>query len=293
MKQRAITAFFFAAIMIGGIYWNMRSFQLLFTIIAGVMLWEFFGLVFSSKGKSNLGDKVFGLLLGITPVIFLGSQIISISFWWCGIDLPEDPVAEHLQNTIENAGVMFVFLGLIIMPILLIKLFQQGSSVETAVGHYFLGLFYIGLPIILLFSIAMPGAIYSPNRVSALLWLIWTNDVFAYLVGSQFGKTKLFERISPKKTWEGTIGGGICTLAMAWGLSHWIDDYNQSQWLALGIIVALLATPGDLIESMLKRSAGVKDSGTLMPGHGGLLDRFDSFIFVLPFAWLAVILLGG
>ncbi len=115
----------------------------------------------------------------------------------------------------------------------------------------------------------------------------------AYFVGSQLGRRKLFERISPKKTWEGTIGGGLCTVLIAWGLSFLIDDFTVTQWIALGAVAAVFGTLGDLVESMLKRSVGVKDSGNLLPGHGGLLDRFDAFIFALPFYWLTLMLLKG
>ncbi len=291
MKQRTITAVFFAAIMIGGIYWNRTSFQVLFTVIAAGMLWEFFGLVFPQDEPKRLFRRILGLILGFLPVWLMGIKIMWAAS--CGHSTEEEIWDNYWWSQRMSAVTLFTYVALAILPLLLLELFLDSKAPAESVGKYLVGLFYISVPIIILFPFVTPGLAFTPNRIFGLLLLIWTNDVFAYLIGSRFGKTKLFERISPKKTWEGTIGGGICTLAIAWGLSHWIDDYNQAQWLALGCVVALLATPGDLIESMLKRSAGVKDSGSLMPGHGGLLDRFDSFIFVLPFAWLAVILLGG
>ncbi|MFN0033994.1 MAG: phosphatidate cytidylyltransferase, partial [Saprospiraceae bacterium] len=109
-----------------------------------------------------------------------------------------------------------------------------------------------------------------------------------YLAGKKFGKHKLFKRISPKKTWEGTIGGAIFTVLVAWGLSFLIQDFTLAQWLALSIVAAIGSNLGDLVESMLKRSVGVKDSGSILPGHGGFLDRFDAFIFCLPFFWLVL-----
>jgi phosphatidate cytidylyltransferase len=126
-----------------------------------------------------------------------------------------------------------------------------------------------------------------------IFWLIWTNDTMAYLIGSQIGRRKLFERISPKKTWEGTIGGAICTVLMAWAISLYFNDFSTAQWLAVGAMVGIFGTLGDLVESMLKRSIGVKDSGTLLPGHGGLLDRFDSFLFVVVWVWVVVRVLGA
>lgn len=291
MKQRAITAFFFAAIMIGGIYFNRTSFQVLFTVIAAGMLWEFFGLVISSDDTWRKTRKLLGSFIGVFPVLYMGAFFAFTSLF------VEDPPANDGNfdwSLYVGWGISLLILtGFLTMIALAVELFQPSRPAASAVGSYLTGLFYIGLPFVWLFFLATPNGAYTPNRVLGLLWLIWTNDVFAYLIGSRFGKTKLYEVISPKKTWEGTIGGAVCTVIMAVFVTGWVPDYNPDQWLALGIIVALLATPGDLIESMLKRSAGVKDSGSLMPGHGGLLDRFDSFIFVLPFAWLAVILLGG
>lgn len=180
------------------------------------------------------------------------------------------------------------------MLVFILELFQKRQAPGHFISSYLLGIFYISLPVCLLFWVASgPDAIYKPNRVFGLLWLVWTNDTLAYLVGSQIGKHKLFERISPKKTWEGTIGGVVGTILMAWGLSHYVTDFSPEQWLALGIVVSIFGTLGDLVESMLKRSAGIKDSGNLFPGHGGFLDRFDAFLFMLPFAWLTLMLFGG
>ena len=129
---------------------------------------------------------------------------------------------------------------------------------------------------------------YSPHRVWGLLWLVWTNDSFAYIIGSRIGKTKLFERISPNKTWEGTIGGAIGAIIMAWVLSLYFSDFTMVEWVSLALVAAIFGTMGDLVESMMKRSLGVKDSGSLLPGHGGMLDRFDAFIFAIPFYFIVL-----
>jgi phosphatidate cytidylyltransferase len=175
-----------------------------------------------------------------------------------------------------------------------VELFLGSEQPFANVGNYLLCALYIGLPFAMLADIAIEFHMpYKPFRVFGLLLLIWTNDTMAYFIGSKFGRRKLFERISPKKTWEGSIGGGVCTVFVAWGLSLIIKDFSQIQWLALGAVAAVFGTLGDLVESMLKRSVGVKDSGNLLPGHGGLLDRFDAFILALPFFWLALALLRG
>jgi phosphatidate cytidylyltransferase len=148
------------------------------------------------------------------------------------------------------------------------------------------GLVYISLSLGLLTQLRHQSLILP----LAMILMIWTNDTFAYLVGSFIGKTPFFPAISPKKTWEGTIGGMILTVlgALAWG--SYTNYYRPMDWIIMGVAVAILATAGDLLESKLKRLAGIKDSGNIMPGHGGALDRFDSMIFCAPFifiyAWL-------
>ena len=132
-----------------------------------------------------------------------------------------------------------------------------------------------------------------PNIFMGILVLIWINDSFAYFTGKRFGKNKLFPRISPGKTWEGTIGGALFTLALSYVVFLAFNDFSFEKWAGIAFIVAVFGTIGDLVESMLKRSKGVKDSGSIMPGHGGALDRFDSFIFVLPFIWLFINLMEG
>lgn len=291
MKQRAITALFFVAAMVGGIFWSIETFLGLFWLIVAGTLWELFGILLPTDEPGLLWRKITGCVIGFLPVWWFGLSASSGGF--CGFSMPEETAEAHLYKMIGKAGECIV---LVVIPILLafiIELFRGGKNPAQVIGTYLLGVFYVSLPVMFLFWIATPDAYYKPNRVFGLLWLVWTNDTLAYLVGSQIGKHKLFERISPKKTWEGTIGGVVGTILMAWGLSHYVTDFSPEQWLALGIVVSIFGTLGDLVESMLKRSAGIKDSGNLFPGHGGFLDRFDAFLFMLPFAWLAVVLFGG
>ena len=194
----------------------------------------------------------------------------------------------HFEAAVEI--VLFALLSAFLM--LAVELFLSGKAPFNYIGHYLTGLVYVGVPICLLYSIASaPDGAYFPNRVLGLLLLVWTNDTGAYLTGRAFGKHKLFERISPKKTWEGTLGGAALTVLVAWGLSHLISDFSLAQWLALSVVAAIGSNLGDLVESMLKRSVAVKDSGDLFPGHGGFLDRFDAFLFVQPFAWAVLMVL--
>lgn len=265
MKQRAITAVFFAVAMIGGIYGGRMSFTLLFTAIAAGCLWELLGLLLPEEPGKKIRQAV-GAALALLPWI--------------------------VNNGWLDPGSPFIWT----VPALLIltQLFDQSKTPFTQVGHVLVGTFYISLPLALLVNIsANQTGLYLPNRVFGLLWLVWTNDTLAYLIGSRIGRHKLFPRISPNKTWEGTVGGALCTVGMAALLSVWFNDYTRPEWLALAVVVGVFGTLGDLVESMLKRSVGVKDSGALLPGHGGLLDRFDAFLFVLPFAWLVLQFLRG
>jgi len=268
MRQRTITAIFFAAAMIGGIYFNGYSFFWLFIAIAVGCLWELMGMMLSREEPYFRARRIMGVVLGLLPVLLVTNKVFLSG--------------EYLQEP-NDFGMALI--AVLTSCLFITELFFAGKSPFANIGAYLLGVFYVGVPIALLFSFATTESGYHPHRVFGLLWLVWTNDTVAYLVGSQIGKTKFFERISPKKTWEGTLGGAVGTLAMAWLISLYVTDFTQTQWLVLGGVVAVFGMLGDLVESMLKRSVGVKDSGTLLPGHGGLLDRFDAFIFVLPFVW--------
>ena len=262
--------------MLGGIFGGKLSFFVLFALVTAGCLWELFGLLFAQERNVTL-RRVLGTIWGLSPYLLLGGS--ALGFW----------------------GGAFSFGGIVVIvfaaaPFFLLELFLNPERPFDNVGRYLLGMFYLGIPFCLLAFISMPlgeffsSGEYSPWRVFGLLALVWTNDSLAYFIGSRFGRRKLFERISPKKTWEGFIGGAVFTLLAAWGASHWISDFSQTQWVALALVASVFGTLGDLVESMLKRSLGIKDSGSLLPGHGGLLDRFDAFIFAIPFYWLALIL---
>lgn len=271
MKQRVITAIFFGAAMIGGIYGNRYTFFGLFLLITAGAAWELMGLLLPVEAAGRRLRQVAGCLMALLPVVFAGGH------WVLGL---------------EGASVL-VWIGLGLFLLMLFELFDTAPAPFQYLGYYALAALYIGLPFALLCHIALPEGQYLPNRVMGLLGLVWINDTFAYFIGSQLGRHKLLERVSPKKTWEGTIGGGLLSVAAAWGLSRVLPDYTAAEWVALGIVTAVFATLGDLVESLLKRSVGVKDSGDLLPGHGGFLDRFDAFIYMLPFVWAVLTWVKG
>lgn len=268
LTQRLITAIFFVAVMVGGLYGGKVSFAILFAIISALCLWEFLNLMLKEADDSwNNGRKIFGLFLGMFPfAVMTISKLALIS---------------SIPNLLLSAG--FVFFSLFFISFIY-ELFTSSDAPFSNIAYQALGIVYIGIPYALLYFIAFNGDVFEPNTVFGLLLLTWANDTGAYLVGSQIGKTPLFPRISPKKTWEGSMGGVFFTLVIAYLLSYWFTNLSVANWLTLGLLVAIFGSLGDLVESMLKRSKNIKDSGTILPGHGGLLDRFDAFLFLIPFA---------
>lgn len=267
LLTRVITAIFFVMAMLGGIYGGQYPFIILFAIITALCLWEFLSITLQKDQKRDRIRKVIGLIFGLTPFIMV--SMLKLGFF----SSPEKFV---------------LYTSLLCFPIIFLcfiyELFTASKKPFSNVAFIILGMVYIGTPFALVDFIAFDREQFLANTVFGLLLLTWINDTAAYLVGSQIGKTKLFPRISPKKTWEGSIGGGIFTIILAGILGYIFEEQSVFVWLGLGGIVVIFGSIGDLIESMLKRSFEVKDSGTLLPGHGGFLDRFDAFIFLIPFA---------
>lgn len=261
---RTLTGAVFVVVMAGSILWNIWSYLGLFSLIALAGLWEFYTLL----GKTEKGiQKLPGMMLGM---VLLGA---SAGKYFLSI------------NLIPNIQLLEVLM--LIFPILLIfKLFGK-DPITGSLSPTLLGILYVVLPFCyLILSYSYVGWYNSENNARIILGffiLIWSNDTFAYLVGRTVGKTKLFERISPKKTWEGTIGGIICTQGLAFVLSLYFTELALIHWLAIGFIVSVTGTLGDLVESKFKRNLEVKDSGNILPGHGGVLDRFDGVLLAVPF----------
>lgn len=166
---------------------------------------------------------------------------------------------------------------------------KKGRPFDNLVWTFY-AIVYITLPLSLLNFLVFPGEIaayrYTPHIVAGMFMLIMINDTVAYLVGVPLGRHRLFERISPKKSWEGTIGGAIAVLAAAFLMKTLFPLLDLKGWMGISVIVAILGVYGDLVESLFKRGIGVKDSGNMLPGHGGVLDRIDAWIFVIPAVWV-------
>lgn len=271
MRQRIISSVFFVAVLLGGVFAGAPPFYALFVLITLGSLWELANLLFTEE-RADLRP-----LRQLTMVV-----VGSIPIWLAGSTLWANPLP---LLTILIAYAVLVFF------LLIIELFLQSERPFAAVGAYLLGTIYVGVGFACFVQLAFWGNEYVPLRVFGIMLLVWTNDSMAYLVGSKIGRTPFFKRISPKKTWEGTLGGIVFALLIGWLLAQWVPAFTLTQWLIVAASAAIFGTIGDLVESMLKRSLGIKDSGNILPGHGGFLDRFDAFVFTMPFALAALLLL--
>lgn len=271
-QQRASTAIVFSAVMLTGLFLNAWSFHLLFLVIATGCVWEFLELTLPSDAHKK-GRKIIGASAGcalVTVIYYASSQF-----------------NENTATTLAHPASLIYLLLFFSFLLLIIELFLKAEFPFNNIALIVFSLFYLALPFSLLTQFATSSIykIFTPNIVAGMLFLTWANDSFAYLIGSKIGKNPFFLRISPKKTWEGTIGGAVCCMLTAGIIAQFFTQLSLWDWLVVGAIVAVFGTIGDLVESLLKRSVGVKDSGSFMPGHGGFLDRFDAFIFCIPFVY--------
>lgn len=266
LGRRMITGSIFVTVMTAGIYGGPYTFLALFGVIATLSLWEFFGLALDVKGNAGKIRQVLSVLAGLIPFAFMSIQVL-----W-GKDLPYN----------YAHGILALLLAFFVM--MLLELNGQSESPFQNLAYLALGVLYLGAPFALMVAISFPsGSDYQPNVMMSLLLLSWANDSGAYGIGSRIGKTPLAPHISPKKTWEGAIGGSIITLLTTVLCANFMTNFEVADWIVLSVIVVILGSLGDLVESLFKRSLQIKDSGKLLPGHGGLLDRFDGFIFIMPF----------
>ena len=201
----------------------------------------------------------------------------------------------RLYDGVEMSGGQYWFVGAIILLVLfvpfIIEVFRAKEHPLRNIAATLMGIIYVALPISLMLFIPLllSGGVWRAEAFLFYLFIVWGNDVFAYLVGVSIGKHRMCERISPKKSWEGFVGGIIGALAMG-ALGNVVVGGGYLLWLGLALIVAISSVLGDLVESMFKREAGIKDSGNILPGHGGMLDRFDALIISVPFAFVYLVI---
>lgn len=274
---RTASSVVFVAIMLTGLLWDEWSFIALACLINFLCLREYFKLM-------RLIDKEYYCPRGL-PAVFHISAFSGLLYLCSFVALSNsnEQSANHLYTYVYLSifGVPYIFA--VIFGVILVWSFIAKKEFFIALFKSIGGLLYITLPMFFLFSM------YSLNKYLPimLIAMIWSNDTMAYLVGSFFGKTP-FSSISPKKTWEGTIGGALVTIVAAGITGHFLNTFHLIDWVVLALCATVAGTFGDLMESKLKRLADVKDSGAIMPGHGGALDRFDSLLIAIPFAYVYV-----
>ncbi len=279
--KRAGSSVIFVAIMLTGLLWNKWAFLALICLIQVLCLHEFFKLV-QKIDVSSYWPKWLPYFIQLVGI----GIIYPYLFWHHLFDIQ----SSEWTMSFWFSKLMWVLLPIIPTILLFISIIPK-KEFFLAVLKCAGGLLYIALPMLLLLQIRMK----DPVLPMALLLMIWTNDTMAYILGSFVGKTH-FTDISPNKTIEGTIGGIVLTVGAATLFGFLANKYNLLpnnyhliDWMMLALCATIAGTLGDLLESKLKRMADVKDSGTLMPGHGGALDRFDSLLFTAPFAYVYVI----
>lgn len=263
--QRALTGSVFVLAMVGGTMFNEWSFFILLFVINFLCLLEFFELMLPDKSWI---EKYLGVIAG---------SVINVMFAFI---IKEDLPLSWFYHLIP------VFLTLFI-----VKLFENNGREFETLAFQLLGIIYISFPLSMLADFGYFNSLsYSYTLPLGFFILQWSSDTFAYLVGVKFGKNRLFERISPKKSWEGGIGSLFLTMGMGYVLSLFWNDLSSVEWMVIGGIVVVFGTLGDLTESLLKRNLGIKDSGSILPGHGGVLDRFDGVFISAPAVYFYLLL---
>ena len=263
--KRTITGVVFVILIIGSVILSQWVFAALFFLIAIGGLFEFLRI------SKALGGKVSKTVL-LLSAVFLYALITSVTFGYFSSDA--------------------LIYGLLIFPFIAIfELFRDNDSPLSNVSHTIAGLLWIVLPLALLngFFNSNPEVAWSHSGALLGFFLIlWIYDSGAYIAGSMLGRHKMMERISPKKSWEGFAGGAVLGFLTAFLISASFTEFSLGQWMIIALMIIIFGTLGDFIESMLKRSAGIKDSGNILPGHGGILDRFDAVFIAAPVIFLLI-----
>jgi phosphatidate cytidylyltransferase len=268
--KRAISGAVYILLLLASILYSTESFLILFGVFLIISLFEFCNLIQVDK---------------LIPVVAGTSLYVLVTFF--------SNYNESKSSEIQTLDIILLASTLLISIKCIVFLFDNNIQSVSTLSKYLYLLGYITLPFVFITKISFGVNDYNPKIIIGLFILIWTNDTFAYIVGKSMGKHKLFEKISPKKTIEGFFGGLIFAIFAGYLISMYLikpsaqfSDKSILIWMIIAAIVGVVGTIGDLIESKFKRIAGVKDSGKIMPGHGGVLDRLDSVIFVAPFIFL-------
>ena len=262
---RAITGILFVAVLVGCILYSPFSFGFLFFIITALSVLEF-GLLVNKYTDSHINVYIAGL----------GGAYLFMAFMCYSTD-------------ITNASVFLPYL-LLLLYMMISELYLKRENPIGNWAHTMLSQVYVALPFALLNVISFQHdpttslVSFNPILPLSIFIFLWMSDTGAYCIGTLIGKHRLFERISPKKSWEGSIGGGVVAIIAAIALAHFFPILTIWEWTGLALTIVVFGTWGDLTESLFKRQIGIKDSGHILPGHGGMLDRFDSALLAIPAA---------
>jgi len=268
---RTISGTLFVISIIGSLIIGKITFLVVFGGILALSMFEFYQLSLKARIKPQI---FLGILIGL--MLFIGTYL-------------------YASGVLE--GLYFTGFIPIIMSIFIIELYRNHRRPFHNIAYTYLGILYIAIPISLfnfiVFGSSSTNYMFSYEILLSYFLLIWANDTGAYLFGVSIGKHRIFPRISPKKSWEGFFGGLIFTTIVALAISRYFHNITFAHWLMIGLISAIIGVFGDLVESMFKRSLEVKDSGKFLPGHGGVLDRFDSVFISAPivYAYLKIMML--
>jgi phosphatidate cytidylyltransferase len=257
LQQRTVAGILGGLIVVNAIYWNEWSYFGLFFCINFLANIEFYDLLIADKKKPN---KLFGTIIGMaiyTLVFLIEKGMIGSRFYLTLFPL---------------CAFIFIY-----------ELYYSKKKPFNNVAYTILGILYVSIPFSVMHVSTFVNGGYSWQICLGSLFLLWASDVGAYFSGKQFGRTKLFKRVSPGKTWEGSFGGAFLSILVAVIVSHFFTDLRTWQWVCLSIIIVVAGSYGDLVESSFKRSLEIKDSGRAIPGHGGFLDRFDGWLLASPF----------
>lgn len=260
LLKRTLTGGVYVASVLAAICFNPIISSIYFGIIGLVALSEFYNV---AKNKYQISNSILAYLTAIALYTTVALYSFNIDF--------------KLPLLISVVLVIANFIA---------ALYQKNEEPFTSIAFLICGLIYIILPISTTNLIIQYNSEFQPLLLLSVFILAWCNDTFAYLTGVKFGKRRLFERHSPKKSWEGFVGGFLFTIIAGIVISKFSNIFAMQHWIVISIIVSIIGTLGDLVESMFKRQMGVKDSGKILPGHGGILDRFDILFIVLPIVWV-------
>jgi len=273
---RAVSGAVLLAIVLGTLLWSKWSFGALLLLIILGGEWEFYRMA-EKAGYSP--QKTLGLVAGAIVMT------VAFALMWF-FDTESTLSNKYLVLTV---GLMLYIMMLV--PLMFIcELYRKSATPIANIGSTLTGVVYVALPMSLLFFIPLllGHGVWNPWTLLFYFFIIWANDVCAYLFGITLGRHRLFERISPKKSWEGFIGGLIGAMAMGYIASTAMGG-DHFEWIGMALIAAITGVFGDLVESLFKRSVDVKDSGRIIPGHGGWLDRFDALILSVPFVFIYLV----